>query len=417
MEYKSPLSQRIIVSFVLLTTVVSGLFGLGITLTVHVVEENLVTDELRRDLARVLEDDRQGRPPRLDSATEFFAGDAPLPGYLQAVAPGFTEVVLDRQAFHVYRHQEQGTSYFLVRDQTQFEERESLLTMVVLGGFMLSILASLLLGRILARKVIAPLERLTHQVRDREKLLTGAPPLAPDYADDEVGTLARAFDSTITLLQQALQRETLFTSDVSHELRTPLMIINSSCDLLVAKNCLDEFARQRVAMIGMAAREIQELVEAFLALARGGETPLETTTLAAAARAEFAAWQQQAAAKGLRFTLRESGESETAARRYPAALLRTVLNNLVRNALHHTDQGEISLHLTAEGFTLRDTGSGISAAEKERVFQPFYRGTDPHRDSLGLGLSLVQRICERERWTVTLEDSPPSGCLFRVSFQ
>ncbi|NJC87696.1 MAG: HAMP domain-containing histidine kinase [Desulfuromonas sp.] len=413
MEFKSPLSQRIIISFVLLTTVVSGLFGLGITLTIHFVEESLVSEELRRDLVQVLKSHPSESSLELDDTTLFFASNRPLPDYLQPVPPGFTEVVLDRQAYYVYRLVDGETSFYLVRNQTQFEQRETQLVMIVLAGFLLSILFSFLLGRFLVNKVIAPVRRLTHQVRDREKLLTGTPPLSPDYVNDEVGALAKAFDTTIVLLQQALRRETLFTSDVSHELRTPLMIINSSCDLLIEKNSLDDYARQRVGMISKAAREIQELVEAFLALARDRDTNLITASLAEVVQAGLPTWQQQSAEKGLTFTLQNPAEAAPGA--FPAILLRTVLNNLIRNAIHHTAQGEISLCLTANGFELRDSGTGIAADEKLRVFQPFYRGEAPHQNSLGLGLSLVQRICEREHWTITLEDNLPHGCLFTVA--
>ena len=415
MGFKSPLSQRIIISFVLLTTIVSGLFGLGIMVSIDVVEESLINDEMKRELPLILADYRRGIPLKLDDSTQFFTGNQKLPAYLQPVPLGFIEIELDRYDHYVYHHQEGGQSYYLVRTEDDFEKREALLMQAVLGGFFLSILTSFLLGRFLVRKVIAPVRRLTNQVRDREKLLVGTPPLAPDYADDEVGTLARAFDTTITQLQQALQRESLFTSDVSHELRTPLMIINSSCDLLIEKNCLDDYAHQRIEMIGKAARDIQDLVEAFLALARGSDTNLVTSTLEDVVQAGLPVWQQQAADKGLAFTLRDAApDQRDTAQQHSATLLRAVLNNLVRNAIHHTEQGEISLCLVAGGFELRDTGSGIAAPQKSLVFQPFYRGEDPHRNSLGLGLSLVQRICEREHWTITLEDNHPRGCRFRV---
>lgn len=415
MEFKSPLTQRIIISFVLLTMIVSGLFGFGVLVTVHFVENTLVTEDLSHELAQVLGDYRQGHPPQLDSDTQFFTSDNQLPEYLKSVPSGFTEVELQQQAYYVFRHEEGNVSYFLVQDQTQFEQREDLLTIVVCGGFLLSVASSFLLGRILVNKVIAPVKRLTHQVRDREKLLTGTPLLSPDYANDEVGTLAKAFDSTLLRLHQALEREALFTSDVSHELRTPLMIINSSCDLLIEKNSLDSYSRQKIDVIGKAAGEIRELVEAFLALARGGDTHMENATLAAVVTAGLPAWRQQAAEKGLVMAFDDAtNHGQVTPRDYPAVLLRTVINNLILNAIHHTDQGEISLRLIPGGFELRDSGTGISAEKKPHIFEPFYRGETSHQNSLGLGLSLAQRICEREHWTISLEDNLPRGCLFTV---
>jgi signal transduction histidine kinase len=95
-------------------------------------------------------------------------------------------------------------------------------------------------------------------------------------------------------------------------------------------------------------------------------------------------------------------------------LLRTVIDNLIQNAIHHTADGEIVLVLRAGGFEVRDNGTGIAVNDMYRVFQPYYRGTASHREGLGLGLSLVQRICEREEWRVTLEPNHPKGCRFQI---
>lgn len=418
MEFKSPLSQRIVISFVLLTTVISGLFALGIAVSIDVIEESLIHDEMQRELALILEDYRQGAPLKLEKSTQFFTGNQQLPAYLQSVKPGFMEIELDNHDYYVYLYQQGGTPYYLVRSEDDFEKNEDLIEHVVQIGFFLSIIISYLFGRLLVKKVIAPVQRLTHQVRDREKLLAETPRLASDYADDEVGALATAFDNTIGKLQQALQREVLFTGDISHELRTPLMIIKSSCDLLAEKGNLDDFSSQRLAMVRKAADEIQQLVAAFLALARGRETNLVKISLAAVVRDGRAHWEQLAVAKGISFEIQgEIGETRAGLLEFPEVLLRTVINNLVRNAIQYTMDGAVTLHLRPDGFMLCDTGSGIAAAEKNEVFKPYYRGENIERTGIGmgLGLSLVQRICEREQWTIHLEDNLPNGCCFTVT--
>jgi signal transduction histidine kinase len=414
MKFKSPLSQRIILSFVLLTAVVSGVFSVALTATIDYVEESLSTAELKKDFARVLEDYKKGEDLRLDEGSSFFTAGPTLPDYLRSVATGYTEMVLEDRAFFVYHVREGETSYFLVKDETHFEKAETLLQTAIYGGFALSIMISFVLGLFMAKQVIAPVRKLTRQVADRKNVRDGLPPLSSEYADDEVGALARAFDATITRLQQALQRETLFTSDVSHELRTPLMVINSSCDVLIAKKALDDYTRQRVITIHRAANEIKGLMETFLALARGEDRNFDVSSLAEIVHSEFPTWREMAVKKGNRLILQ--GESEGAEQRYPSVMLRTVLGNLIRNAIHHTSGGEIVLSLRPEGFDLRDNGLGIAADERAQVFKPYYRGKASHRDGLGLGLSLVQRICEREKWTITLEENEPSGCCFRINF-
>jgi signal transduction histidine kinase len=359
--------------------------------------------------------------------TQFYSGTEDLPYYLRDLKPGLSEVELERSAFHVMVQQEkEETPFYLVQERTDIERRKSKLGGIVIAGFFFSVAASLILGMLMARRIVAPVRRLTDQVHNREKLLLDAPPLSPDY-DDEVGHLAQAFDRTINMLQQALQRETLFTSDVSHELRTPLMMIRSSCDLLIEKNELDNYTRQRINIISKASREIQELVDTFLTLARGKETNQECATLTDIIHANLGEWQKQSAAKKLAFTLEledkgtvenvenKKGGEEGYEEVYPVPMLRTVLNNLVRNAIHHTNTGSITLRLFSSGFEICDTGHGISETDKESIFKPFYRGESSGNQSMGLGLSLARRICEREQWSISVKDNHPIGSCFTVS--
>ncbi len=420
MKFKSPLSQRILISFVVLTTVVSGLFSFGIMAAIDIVKEDLITAEFNRKFPELMVDYNQGQNPQIELGTQFYSGTENLPYYLHDLEPGFNEVKSEESSFHVMMRQDKEEPFYLVQEQTTLEQHEDILEITVVAGFFLCVIASMILGIMMSRKVIAPVRRLTQQVHNREKLLIGAPPLSSGYINDEVGHLAQAFDRTISMLQQSLLRETLFTSDVSHELRTPLMVIKSSCDLLVEKDQLDHFSRQRINTISKAAREIQELVDAFLTLARGNETEQEHAPLSSIIQKELKEWQKQSDAKGISCTLEDrTTGSEDPGELFPVPMLRTVLNNLIRNAIHHTKEGEITLVVSSEGFEVCDTGPGISSSEKQSIFKPFYRGDAENRNrhGMGLGLSLVQRICEREQWEITVSDNKPVGCRFSVTLK
>ena len=418
MEFKSPLTQRIIFSFVVLTAVVSGLFSFGIMAAIDIVEEDLVTAELNRKFPDITGDYEQGQIPNLGVDTQFYSGTEDLPYFLRDLEPGFYEVEDKETAFHVMIKKEQERPFYLVQEQTTVKRHENLLELTVIAGFFLSVAASLILGVMMVRRIIAPVQRLTHQVHNREQLLLDAPPLSTDYTNDEVGRLAQAFDRTISMLQESLLRESLFTSDVSHELRTPLMVIKSSCDLLVAKDQLDDYSRQRIDTISKAANEIQELVDAFLTLARGKDTEQESASLSSIVNHNLTRWQQQAAAKGITFTVRDETRANVEqAKLFPVPMLRTVINNLVRNAIHHTAEGGITLVAQPTGFTICDTGPGISKTDRDSIFKPFYRGKSSSQQGLGLGLSLVQRICQKEQWAVCVSDNHPHGCCFTVSFK
>ncbi|WLG94708.1 HAMP domain-containing histidine kinase [Pseudomonas sp. Z1-14] len=419
MEFKQSLAQRIIIAFALMSALVAGAFALGIVATVHLVEEKLISAGLGGDLQRLLLMDSVSdwsHRPEPDQLFYFSGGpgDFELPRDLRHLQRGFHEVFREQLSYHAMVEIVDGRHYVLLQDQSDFEERERVLFAVVLVGFVLSLALAVFLGWVLARRVMAPVVRLARQVRHRDQLLGLAPPLAPDYAADEVGELAVAFDATLGRLRQALTRERLFTSDVSHELRTPLMILATSCELLLENPALDQRGRTQVERINRASEEMRELVQTFLMLARAqrednGMSP--RSTLGQVAENLLGVWRAPIESKGLTLIFEPGQTTDT---QYNATFLTAVMGNLLRNALHYTDQGFIRVSLTATGFVVEDSGVGIPEEKREAMFEPFVRGNEKRGEGLGLGLSLVQRICEDQGWTVSLSTMEPNGCRFEV---
>lgn len=417
------LARRIVIAFVLLTLVVSILFSLAVKQAITYSEDFLTESSLQLRLDTIIAERKAGRPVDLDRDMKLFItgrqGTDTLPDWLADVAPGFQQKAKKRHEYHVLVRDKDGTRYVLVQNQKEFERFEEVITYFLVLAVLLSVLLAWGLGRLVSRRVIAPVSRLAGQVRHREQLLPLAPPLASDYPPDEVGRLAAAFDATLDKLRQALQRERLFTSDVSHELRTPLMVIESSCELMLAQGLSD--ARQETAIRRMLAScvEMRELVATFLELARapesqslgdGGETSLQGI-----AEELLGRFRSEAEARGLALSM-DVEDADTA--HYPAPLLRAVLSNLLRNAIHYTDKGFVCLVLRSGGFSVIDSGAGIPPEKRDTVFQPFVRGDTTRGDGLGLGLglSLVQRICQRQGWRIRLDEHKDGGCEFRVEF-
>ncbi len=419
MEFKQSLAQRIIIAFALMSALVAGAFAMGIVATVHLVEEKLISAGLGGDLQRLLLMDSVSdwsHRPEPDQLFYFSGGpgDFALPKDLRHLDAGFHEVFRENLSYHAMVEIVDGRRYVLLQDQSDFEERERVLFAVVLVGFVLSLALAVFLGWILARKVMAPVVRLARQVRHRDQLLGLAPPLAPDYAADEVGELAVAFDATLGRLRQALTRERLFTSDVSHELRTPLMVLASSCELLLENPHLDQRGRAQVERIARACEEMRELVQTFLMLARAQREDASMSpqqSVRQIADGLLNLWREPIEAKGLKLIFEPGDPQDTG---YNATLLHAVMGNLLRNALHYTEDGFIRLTLTATGFTVEDSGVGIPEDKREAMFEPFVRGSEKRGEGLGLGLSLVQRICENQGWSVSLTNMEPNGCRFEV---
>lgn len=419
MEFKQSLAQRIIIAFALMSALVAGAFAVGIVATVHLVEERLISAGLGGDLRRLMLMDNASEWSHRPEPDQLFyytdgPGDFELAQDLRHLSPGFHEVFRGSSSYHAMVEVVDGRRYALLQDQSDFEERERVLFAVVLVGFVLSLALAIFLGWVLARKVMAPVVRLARQVRHRDQILGMAPPLAPDYTADEVGELAVAFDATLGRLRDALTRERLFTSDVSHELRTPLMVLASSCELLLENPALADRARGQVQRIARACEDMRDLVQTFLMLARAQRDDsgrAQPASLGKVADDLVMQWRGPIEKKGLELLFIRGEPLDV---HYNGTFLHAVMGNLLRNALHYTDEGFIRLILNSTGFTVEDSGVGIPEAQREAMFQPFVRGPEKRGDGLGLGLSLVQRICEDQGWRVALTPAEPHGCRFTV---
>ncbi len=402
-----------------MTVFVSGAFSLGIVVIVNSIERHLVSEEMHRELNVVLHEDlKNGRPPRLDSETQFYASNFPeyaIPEHYGRFGEGFTEVVDGDQAFYVYAQEINGARYILVQDQREYEAHEKALFDVVFAGFIFTVLGAWLLGRAMAGRVMVPLSHLAQQVQHRDQLLPVAPPLAPEYPNDEIGQLAKAFDSTLNQLRQSLERERLFTNDVSHELRTPLTIIATSSELLGLAPLAPQH-REQLQRIERASHEMRDLVQTFLQLARDDADKTAsaiTASLAQVAEQQCKHWRELIETKGIEFELIVEGQDDG---QYNPTLLGTVMANLLRNALHYTDRGHVRLFLETGGFRVEDSGTGISEELHESIFLPFFRGAQARGEGLGLGLSLARRICLHQGWNIAVCTLLPAGSCFRVRF-
>ena len=96
------------------------------------------------------------------------------------------------------------------------------------------------------------------------------------------------------------------------------------------------------------------------------------------------------------------------------AVLSMVLGNLLRNALSFTSQGQVKVRVEHNSVEVRDTGTGFDEVDMAALFHPYVRGADS--EGAGLGLSLVQRLCERHGWQVSLANLPEGGTVARLVF-
>lgn len=227
------------------------------------------------------------------------------------------------------------------------------------------------------------------------------------------GALARLHDSD--------ERRKRMFADVSHELRSPLTVMLIELDrlrrgaLAARPTELDALERE--------AREMRRRVDELLALAalRTGEVQTlvsEPCDLAELARAELLRLGTKAATRGARLELR----AEPVRGEYDPRQVRTLLSNLIRNAIKHgRDGGTVTVTVSRASertavVTVDDDGPGVPAAERETIFERFRRGAEARPgEGVGVGLAIARDIAVRHLGTLTVGESPAGGARFRAT--
>src|SRR5215831_6805580 len=229
-------------------------------------------------------------------------------------------------------------------------------------------------GYFLAGRVLSPVGAMAEKAREitAESL---AKRLPVDNAQDEFGRLAAVFNDTLSRLQDAFERLRRFTADASHELRTPLTAMRSVGEVAL-QNKLDAVAYRDV--IGSMLEEVDRLtrlVESLLTLTRAdsGKIQLAPETLDLGALAGNVIDHLRVLADEKQQHLLLKAPDRISARG-DAALIRNALMNLIHNAIKYTPNcGTITVEATAMDsgravIEVRDTGPGIPAAHRDRIF-------------------------------------------------
>lgn len=280
-------------------------------------------------------------------------------------------------------------------------------------------LASLGVGWIVAGRVLAPIGRITAVARDIQVTdLTRRIDLPGP--DDELRELADTFDEMLARLDEAFEGQRRFIHEASHELRNPLAVIRANVDVALADPDLDAVSlHEAVVVVQRAIERISQLIDDLLVYADRGapvheHVPVDLASLAATGAAEFRAPAER---RGLTVTASATdglwvlGDESS---------LRRALANLLANAVRLAPEGsEIAVEAGRSGdwvwLAVDDAGPGIPEAEREHVFQRFWRGDEASARAegrSGLGLAIVRQIVEAHRGAVKVLASERGGTTF-----
>ncbi|MGZ4834035.1 MAG: ATP-binding protein [Terriglobales bacterium] len=286
------------------------------------------------------------------------------------------------------------------------------------AAILLSGLICYLLTLYLTRPILR-LRQATHELSAGD--LSARAPAELERRRDELGELVSDFNQMANRIEQLMISQRQLISDISHELRSPLARLNVALGL--ARQRAGEEASSALDRIEREAERLNEMIGKLLSLARmqGAAGPPDKTHVRldeivkeVAEDAEFEAQERSCA-------VRMVGNIKCTAEGSPE-LLRSAVENVVRNAVRYTASGseiEITLanHDSTAEITVRDHGPGVPDSELQNLFRPFYRvGNARERDTggAGLGLAIADRAVRLHGGTVAAANAPGGGLVVKI---
>lgn len=403
---------------VLMLLLVVSLSNFGLAISVNLINDeveslilnSLVATELKQFIAK-MEQNPAAVPPRTATIRSYQFTQAehwPIPYHVAALEPGnYHDVEVDDQSYHFVVSDVGDDRLFVGFEMSYLKSRGQWLSLLLFGGAGATSLIALWIGLWLSRTVVAPVSGLARDVSGLDPGERGVR-LEPRYATFEVGSIARAFDRYMRRLDGFVEREQSFTAAASHELRTPLSVIQTSAELLDRDPTLGPGSRKLNERVLRGVRQMSEIINALLALARertrGSRVGTGSTRLEPLIRELVGDLQYLIADKPIRVVITADRSEIEASEEIHACI---VLSNLLRNAFMYTERGQVSVTISRHVVTIQDTGVGIAAERLAHVFDSGYKGDDS--EGLGLGLHIVKYVCDHNGWSLDLSSRLGSG--------
>jgi signal transduction histidine kinase len=353
-----------------------------------------------------------------DGGQITFSNTTPAPGRLRPEAlQDATPIMVEGET----------VGYLLLGDPDVPSAESQLLARVNRAVWLAAILAgaaALLLGGLLAMRLLRPLRELTSAAQD---LAAGDLSRRVQFQnEDEVGELASAFNRMAKSLQEAETRRREMTADIAHELRNPLAIIKARVEALV--DGVHPPTEENLASVLSQSELLNRLVEDLrtLAQADAGKLELDKAKVSPADLSVrvISAYQAQAKQVGVPLHFRNELNDDPTLTLDPARM-EQVLGNLLSNALHHSPPGEAVQMVLRKSesppallWEVKDNGEGIPPEALPHIFDRFYRADSARtrRDGgSGLGLAIARKLVQAHGGALEAENRTRGGALFRVS--
>ncbi|MGL4996857.1 MAG: sensor histidine kinase [Deefgea sp.] len=264
---------------------------------------------------------------------------------------------------------------------------------------------------------LRPLRILSKLIADKNKDDLTPLNFASEYA--ELKPLISALDRLLNQLRSKIEREHAFVQDAAHELRTPMAVISAQAHVLaLAETPADRHAAEQ--NLELAINRSSHLIAQLLEMSHIDNDKLvaiESIDVAALLQQELARLAPAAIARKIELSF---DAPDTLFNVVDANSVQSIVQNLLNNAILYVGEGdqiEVELRQVGEQMilTVADDGPGIAEADRERIFERFYRGVGHDVAGTGLGLAIVAQAVARLNGTIQLSTGLHGrGCRFTV---
>jgi signal transduction histidine kinase len=271
---------------------------------------------------------------------------------------------------------------------------------------------AILIGMILSRHFLQPLNELTLAIRSMKQ--GDLEQQVHVRTQDELGELAQAFNQMSAEIHRVNQLRKQMTADVAHDLRTPLTVISGYLEAL--RDGTLEPTQERFDVMNQETALLRRLVDdlRLLSLADAGKLKLIYQTVYPYELLEQVMQSFQPIANERGVTIQMIADQSIPPIDVDDERMRQVLENLLSNAIRYTsDGGKVTLEATHHPsdptkliITVQDTGTGIPTEQLENIFERFYRieaSRTDHQSDSGLGLAIAKSIVEAHHGTITAQ--------------
>jgi signal transduction histidine kinase len=425
MTERSGLRRKMWVAFIMQAAAISFAAVLGVYGASAVLKHVLIQRALQEEATHFWER-REGDPralvPDTYNMNGFLVSAAEvgvLPKPLQSLTPGFHSLPRAKGGSLVLVEDRGGQRLYLLFKQEQVDSLAFWFGMAPLALVLAVVYVLAWTTYRASKRAVSPVIWLANQVGQWDPQHPDASALKPENlpvdVEGETLTLASSLHDFASRISRFVEREHNFTRDASHELRTPLTVIRVAGDMMADDASLSPTTRRSLGRIQTAGRDMEALIEAFLILAREGDTglPDEDFAVEEVVREEMDKVRPLISGKPVELHFEQEARLELHA---PVRVFSVLFGNLLRNACNYTDRGRVSVAIRRNSVVISDTGIGMSAEELARVFEPFFRAGDRLKEGQGIGLSIVRRLSDRYGWPVRLESEPGRGTIVTISF-